>query len=1224
MSSTGTGTAPATPAGGATPGTNNETNEERTTNNAQNNTNTRNRNHGSGTGNTFRISNFKGEVTEVGAVIGTKSENRNKDSMTMFQEKISSYVMRNYKKGRDIVPLIKKIEEVDTTKWKPTAPAIPSGKTEAPAAEMLEYRLLYNEFLARKNQLSDNKGSLYSLIKGQCTPALVAELKGLDDYEDKEADFDVLWLLTQVNLIVSGVEQRTQNTYELAFTLIRSLVNLRQHENESIEAYMDRFREMVQTLEFAGLNIFNHSSLKKLELKKIMDEKGLATSAATTTEKEQATKVSEEGLKAVFMLENADPRRFLTLFTDLRKDMIKKHDNFPRTVVESFDMLNRWKVDGNARGGAPGNQNRRRRIGHTYAQANGPPAGTELVPGTDGTTANVLCYGCQQWGHIRPNCPNGRGRTGHTLMQYGICLMQRLDSAEFYSEGGINKAWILLDSCSTLSCVCNPSLITDVRPCDESELMTVFTNGGQVEYDKVGIFSLLPFQVYFDERSMANILSLKDVASRFRVTMDTTVEHSMNVHVSDHQVLKFKQCGDGLHFLDTSTLGSSVFSSNSAVNGYSYLQTVTSNKEYFTRREVQGANAARNLQQLLWWPSTKTYSKAVISPYLRNCTVTPDDITRATTIHGPALPPIKGKMVNSKPALYAPIPRVEVPAPIIEEHKNLSLQMDLCYVNGSPFFHTITDSICYRTTHACKSRSRAQILTCIKKVQTKYYRRGFNITDYHGDNEFAKIEDDLLPATLHVRAAGQHTEKAERSIRTLKERTRSMVHSTPYRRMPKLMINMLMEGATTFLNYFPAEQGIQGNMTPSMIVDGKILNCASLKLQFGSYVQLYRSTDNTPKSRSVGAIALIPSNEQGGYWFMSLKTGHKLHGYHWVELPISDEVIDRVEELAEEQAQPLMDNGPIFEWTPGDLIVDIDDDPEAMHEEMDEVEYPDDNEDEDEYDADQPARPLRRVTIITDDEEVDEDTEDRSDDPDEYEGEWSTEQESEHEQDEETEYERRSDASESAEEESTESDQNDTIVDDRTSEQEEEEYAEESVEETEEPMAHVRPRRRNAGSGVTRLEPSMSGKSHNNTKVQLAQVGINSEQQDLDWFLKLKDIAVSACFTQMSARKGIERFGQLAVAAMLKEYKQLNDLLVFGAVSPESMSEEERRRALRAINLIKLKRCGKVKGRTCADGSVQRGYISKEDSSSPTISLQALFATWIIDSIEGRKVQTFI
>lgn len=126
-----------------------------------------------------------------------------------------------------------------------------------------------------------------------------------------------------------------------------------------------------------------------------MDEKGLDVSAATTTETDQASKVSVECFKSIFMLENADLRRFLTLFTELCKDMIKKQYNFLRTVVKTFDMLNRWKPEGNARGSAASNQQRRRQIGHTYAQTGGSPAGTELVPGSDGLTANILCSGCQ-------------------------------------------------------------------------------------------------------------------------------------------------------------------------------------------------------------------------------------------------------------------------------------------------------------------------------------------------------------------------------------------------------------------------------------------------------------------------------------------------------------------------------------------------------------------------------------------------------------------------------------------------------------------------------------------------------------------------------------------------------------------------------------------------------------------------------------------------------------
>ena len=127
-------------AGDTATNTGTTTTEERTNSSSQGTDGTRNRGSSSNT-NTFRISNFKGKVSKVGAVIGTKSENRTKELMKVFEEKISSYVMREYKKGSDIVPLIKKIEEVDVTKWKPATPTAATGAT-VPAVEMLEYKLL--------------------------------------------------------------------------------------------------------------------------------------------------------------------------------------------------------------------------------------------------------------------------------------------------------------------------------------------------------------------------------------------------------------------------------------------------------------------------------------------------------------------------------------------------------------------------------------------------------------------------------------------------------------------------------------------------------------------------------------------------------------------------------------------------------------------------------------------------------------------------------------------------------------------------------------------------------------------------------------------------------------------------------------------------------------------------------------------------------------------------
>ena len=47
-----------------------------------------------------------------------------------------------------------------------------------------------------------------------------------------------------------------------------------------------------------------------------------------------------------------------------------------------------------------------------------------------------------------------------------------------------------------------------------------------------------------------------------------------------------------------------------------------------------------------------------------------------------------------------------------------------------------------------------------------------------------------------------------------------------------------------------------------------------------------------------------------------------------------------------------------------------------------------------------------------------------------------------------------------------------------------------------------------------------------------------------------------------------------------------------------------------------------MKGRGCADGHPQRDYITKEESSSPTVSLYALMKSCVMDALNDRKVLT--
>ena len=50
---------------------------------------------------------------------------------------------------------------------------------------------------------------------------------------------------------------------------------------------------------------------------------------------------------------------------------------------------------------------------------------------------------------------------------------------------------------------------------------------------------------------------------------------------------------------------------------------------------------------------------------------------------------------------------------------------------------------------------------------------------------------------------------------------------------------------------------------------------------------------------------------------MSLHSGKQINSFNYKELPIYDEVINRVEELTLSQQQPIFKQGrPIFEWSP--------------------------------------------------------------------------------------------------------------------------------------------------------------------------------------------------------------------------------------------------------------------------------------------------------------------
>ena len=78
-----------------------------------------------------------------------------------------------------------------------------------------------------------------------------------------------------------------------------------------------------------------------------------------------------------------------------------------------------------------------------------------------------------------------------------------------------------------------------------------------------------------------------------------------------------------------------------------------------------------------------------------------------------------------------------------------------------------------------------------------------------------------MPCTLHTQAAGEHKPTSEQNIRTLKDRTRSTVHSLPYRKIPMMIIDSILGQAQCIINDFPSKTIISTTMSERDIIEGR-------------------------------------------------------------------------------------------------------------------------------------------------------------------------------------------------------------------------------------------------------------------------------------------------------------------------------------------------------------------------------------------------------------------
>lgn len=135
------------------------------------------------------------------------------------------------------------------------------------------------------------------------------------------------------------------------------------------------------------------------------------------------------------------------------------------------------------------------------------------------------------------------------------------------------------------------------------------------------------------------------------------------------------------------------------------------------------------------------------------------------------------------------------------------------------------------------------------------------------------------------------------------------------------------------LNQFPWKHGVSQTLSPAGIVLGTPLpDYNALRIEFGAYAQVFEDNtpSNTPRARTLGAIALTPTgSNHGDFHFLSLASGNVISRHRWIAVPMTDTAIARIEALAFLENQPLIQpRGLVVEWRPDHPIDDYEYDPD--------------------------------------------------------------------------------------------------------------------------------------------------------------------------------------------------------------------------------------------------------------------------------------------------------
>jgi hypothetical protein len=115
-----------------------------------------------------------------------------------------------------------------------------------------------------------------------------------------------------------------------------------QKRGQSLQDYHRSFQAQLEVIQSIG-GSFDGNDLINWALEK----EGIHPSNADDAQRKKARQTSSDAFESIAFLSGADKQRYGRMFDDLENDQMKNMDSFPKTLIDAYNFLSRWKDTSN-------------------------------------------------------------------------------------------------------------------------------------------------------------------------------------------------------------------------------------------------------------------------------------------------------------------------------------------------------------------------------------------------------------------------------------------------------------------------------------------------------------------------------------------------------------------------------------------------------------------------------------------------------------------------------------------------------------------------------------------------------------------------------------------------------------------------------------------------------------------------------------------------------------